>query len=85
MPRSDIEEVITCHGLAVDGSHSGAGHFKDLEIGVGAPLGALLSLQRELTERFGSEFVSCSVTRVNNKEHPQYQQPYLEVTSVWWA
>lgn len=76
-----ILEIIERNGLKIDGWRGGAGNFRDLEIGVGAPWDVLTTALGEIR---AAGIGMCSITHVNNEIHPQYKQPYLCIRSVWW-
>jgi hypothetical protein len=81
MDASQLVRIVESHGLTIDDWHGGAGSFRDLYIGTGADLKALLGLQEDLA----SHNVTSKLTHVNNREHPDHGKAMLEVPSFWWA
>lgn len=80
MSKSDLETLLAKHALSIDGMRAGAGKFRDLEIGVGAPLATLAAFAQEV--RAAGHTVT--VTRVSNPEHADHGKAYAEVPSFWW-
>jgi hypothetical protein len=81
MDVSQLTRIIESHGLAIDDWHGGAGSFRDLYIGTGKPIDALLRAKTDLA----SHKVRSHIGTVTNREHPDHGKAMLEIPSFWWA
>lgn len=80
MTKEHLEALAAKHGLAIDPGHAGAGKYRDLEVGCGASHESLHAFIREAR----SEGLTALLRGVDNKEHPQHGQNYVELPSFWW-
>jgi hypothetical protein len=81
MTPSQVRIILARHGLRIEHTREGAGKFRDLEIGTGAPYATLNAAKQDL-EKAGIG-VTCTVTHVTNNQHHQYGKPYLSIQSFW--
>lgn len=87
-----LETIVATHGLKIDEWRCGAGKFRDLSIGTGAPFKQLNALALELKKIPGvttsdgatSPALIMHFDRVTNDEHPDFGKLYLEIESFWW-
>jgi hypothetical protein len=79
MTTVELKAMLASHQVAIDGARGSVGKFRDLEVGVGAPLETLAAVHRELK----AAGVNASIVRVTNPDHPDHGKPYVEVPS-WW-
>lgn len=81
MTKSELHALLDRLGATLDVVHGSIGHFRDLEIGVGASVATLFIVKAELRlAGVGSLF-----RIVRNEDHPDYGKPYLEVPSFWYT
>lgn len=81
MNAKRLQELVKSHGLEIDDYHGGAGKFRDVYIGTGAPYKILKETQKAIQEE---TFVEVVISTVTNKECADYGSTMLEVRSFWW-
>lgn len=77
---ADLAALADSYGLTVDSTTGGAGKYRDVSIGTGAPYHNLAGFVAEC-KRAG---LLARVQQVNNPGHEHYGKVYAEVSSFWW-
>lgn len=80
MTIQELESLLVAHKVKIDGWRGGAGHFRDLYVGTGAPLPTLLNVAEELRKHW----TNATLERVNVPDHTDYGKHYLLIHSFWW-
>lgn len=84
MNAAQLTELVTQHGMTIDGWRSGAGKFRDVKIGVGRSFDELNAVVVNVSAIRPEMKRMCSITHVNNVGHKDYGKLYLEIKSFWW-
>jgi len=88
MTIDQLNSVLGAHGVKIDSYGEGAGKFRTLYIGTGESHTRLRTIKTALDEAdkaAGSPNPEiCHLTRVTNREHPDFGKPMLVIESYWW-
>lgn len=81
LTKEIVLKIAQENNLKVD-FHAGAGKFRDVYLGCGDSYASLTKLKQELVTKYNYNY--AKISHVNNKEHPDYPKPFLELPSFWW-